>query len=104
MTSIRVIFSGAAPLGADLVATIRKRLQKVGSNAVVCQGASNPPAHSTRHTDSTFLILAYGLTETSPTMTILHPDDANTHIGSVGRVLPNIQVRLVHEDAGEVSV
>ncbi|KAN0081220.1 hypothetical protein V8E55_008844 [Tylopilus felleus] len=82
MTSIRVIFSGAAPLGADLVATIRKRLQKVGSNAVVCQ--------------------AYGLTETSPTMTILHPDDANTHIGSVGRVLPNIQVRLVHEDAGEI--
>ena len=48
-------------------------------------------------------MLAYGLTETSPTLTLLHPDDANTHIGSVGRVLPNLQVRLVREDAEEVS-
>ena len=39
MTSIRMIFSGAAPLGADLVATIRKRLQKVGANVAVSQGA-----------------------------------------------------------------
>ena len=40
MTSIRTIYSGAAPLGADLVATIRKRLQKAGGNAVVSQGAT----------------------------------------------------------------
>ena len=39
MKSIRILFSGAAPLGADLVATIRKRLHKVGSNAIVSQGA-----------------------------------------------------------------
>ena len=49
-------------------------------------------------------MLAYGLTETSPTMTVLHPQDADTYIGSVGRVLPNLEVRLVREDAGEVSV
>ena len=29
----------------------------------------------------------------------IHPDDANMHISSVGRVLPNLEVRLVHEDA-----
>ncbi|KAF8141258.1 AMP binding protein [Boletus edulis] len=44
----------------------------------------------------------YGLTETSPTMIVLHPNDANTHIGSVGRVLPNLEVQLVREDAGEI--
>ncbi|KAF8448647.1 AMP binding protein [Boletus edulis BED1] len=82
MTSIHTLYSGAAPLGADLVATIRKRLQKVGADVIVSQ--------------------AYGLTETSPTMIVLHPNDANTHIGSVGRVLPNLEVQLVREDAGEI--
>lgn len=40
MTSIRMIYSGAAPLGPDLVATIRKRLRKVGADVVVSQGVS----------------------------------------------------------------
>ncbi|KAG8221314.1 hypothetical protein J3R82DRAFT_1481 [Butyriboletus roseoflavus] len=83
MTSIRVMYSGAAPLGADLVAAIRNRLQKVGADVVVSQ--------------------AYGLTETSPTATVLQIDDANKHIGSIGRVLPNLEIRLVREDAGEAS-
>ncbi|KAG6381916.1 AMP binding protein [Boletus reticuloceps] len=82
MTSIHTLYSGAAPLGADLVATIRTRLQKVGADVIVSQ--------------------AYGLTETSPTMIVLHPKDANTHIGSVGHVLPNLEVQLVREDAGEI--
>ena len=37
-------------------------------------------------------------------MTVLHTDDANTHIGSVGPLLPNLEARLVREDTGEVSV
>jgi 4-coumarate--CoA ligase len=47
MTSMRIIYSGAAPLGADLVATMRTRLQKVGANVIVTQGASIllHPAH-----------------------------------------------------------
>ena len=46
MTSIRTMYSGAAPLGADLVATIRKRLHKVGADVVVSQGAYiNLPLH-----------------------------------------------------------
>ena len=45
MKSIRIIFSGAAPLGADLVAVVRERLHKVGAlNAVVSQGVSHPPS------------------------------------------------------------
>ena len=42
MTSMRFLYSGAAPLGADLVATIRTRLQKVGADVIVSQGASTP--------------------------------------------------------------
>lgn len=104
MTSARILYSGAAPLGADLVATIRKRLHKVGANTVVSQGVSTSlslsyPTHLLYHAN-----LAYGLTETSPTLTVLHPDDAKSYIGSIGRVLPNLEVRLVRKDAGEVSV
>ena len=39
---MRFLYSGAAPLGADLVATIRTRLQKVGADVIVSQGASTP--------------------------------------------------------------
>jgi len=102
MTSIRTIYSAAAPLGADLITTIQKRLQKVGANVAVCQGESTT-CNSSYHTDPR-AVLAYGLSETSPTLTLLRPDDANTRIGSVGRVLSNLEVRLVREDAGEVSV
>ncbi|KAF9228386.1 AMP binding protein [Gyrodon lividus] len=82
MTSIRMLFSGAAPLGAELVAAVRNRLQRVGAEGVIVQ--------------------AYGLTETSPTMTLLPLEHASTHIGSVGLVLPNLEIRLVREEAGEV--
>ncbi|KAH7883186.1 AMP binding protein [Phlebopus sp. FC_14] len=82
LTSMRVLFSGAAPLGAGLVAAVRNRLSKVGANVAVMQG--------------------YGLTEASPTITILPVEHAHAHVGSVGLVLPNLDVRLVREDEGEV--
>ncbi|KIJ15492.1 hypothetical protein PAXINDRAFT_99370 [Paxillus involutus ATCC 200175] len=82
MTSMRFLFSGAAPLGPELVAAVRNRLQGVGADVLALQ--------------------AYGLTETSPTMTMLPLEYAQTHIGSVGLLLPNLEVRLVREEAGEV--
>ncbi|KAF9243124.1 AMP binding protein [Melanogaster broomeanus] len=74
MTSIRVC--------AELVAAVRKRFQNVGAEVVISQ--------------------AYGLTETSPTMTLLPLEHANTHIGSVGLILPNLEVRLIREEEGEL--
>ncbi|KAI6111979.1 AMP binding protein [Pisolithus croceorrhizus] len=82
LTSVRMIFCGAAPLSPDLVTVVRKRLQSAGSNAIITQ--------------------AYGLTETSPTVFLLPIEYANDRVGSVGLVLPNLEVRLVREDAGEV--
>jgi len=48
LTSMRVIFSGAAPLSSDLVSVVRKRFQSVGANVIISQGERdlgvyNPP-------------------------------------------------------------
>ncbi|KAI6009855.1 AMP binding protein [Pisolithus marmoratus] len=81
LTSVRMIFSGGAPLSRDLIMAVRDRLRSAGSNAIIAQ--------------------AYGLTETSPTVTMLPVERANDRVGSVGIVLPNLEVRLIREDAGE---
>lgn len=82
LTSVHMIFCGAAPLSPDLVTIVRKRFQSAGSSAIITQ--------------------AYGLTETSPTVFLLPVEYANDRVGSVGLILPNLEVRLVREDAGEV--
>ncbi|KAG1716480.1 hypothetical protein ID866_684 [Astraeus odoratus] len=82
LSSVRIIFCGAAPLSPDLVGVVKKRFQSVGSNAIITQ--------------------AYGLTETSPTVFLLPLEHADSRIGSVGFVLPNLEVRLVREDDGQV--
>lgn len=90
LTSLEILFSGAAPLGAELVSTVMKRMKGVGVNVNIPQG--------------------YGLTETSPTVFLLPVPDASSHIGTAGVLLPNLEVRLVSEahtdipGAGEVWV
>jgi acyl-CoA synthetase (AMP-forming)/AMP-acid ligase II len=75
LSSLRVITSGAAPLGADLQEAAADRL-----GCVVKQG--------------------YGLTETSP-VTHINPDDpAEVRLGSVGVPIPNTECRVVDPATG----
>lgn len=81
-------------------------------------GASKMPEHTTRALFERFGMLVtegYGLTECSPVVTTTTDVDratALTKIGSIGRVLPGVEVRLVDEsgentlrgDAGEIWV
>jgi acyl-CoA synthetase (AMP-forming)/AMP-acid ligase II len=80
VSSLKVIISGAAPLGADLTAACSKRL-----NCVVKQG--------------------YGLTETSPVTHVDLDDPSKIKPGSVGKPIPNTEVRIVDnlesKDLGE---
>jgi acyl-CoA synthetase (AMP-forming)/AMP-acid ligase II len=70
LSALRTLFSGAAPLGADLSNAVAARL-----GARVRQG--------------------YGLTETSP-VTHFHPLESDIVIGSsVGPAVPNTQCRIV---------
>jgi acyl-CoA synthetase (AMP-forming)/AMP-acid ligase II len=76
LSSLRVVNSGAAPLGSELVRQVSERI-----GAVVMQG--------------------YGLTETSP-VTHCNPIDPNlVKPGTIGRPLAGTEVRLVDPESGE---
>jgi long-chain acyl-CoA synthetase len=50
------------------------------------------------------VIQGYGLTETSPMITLVDPDKAEAKMGSIGRAVPGVQVRIVDENDKEVPV
>lgn len=101
-------FAQMPNLPADTFASVRTALT----------GASKMPEHTTHTLFERFGLLVtegYGLTECSPvvtTTTDVDRDTALTKIGSIGRVLPGVEVRLVDEsgentlrgDAGEIWV
>jgi len=50
------------------------------------------------------VIQGYGLTETSPMITLVDPEKAETKIGSIGRAVPGVEVRIVDETGRELGV
>ncbi|KAF5360126.1 hypothetical protein D9757_011744 [Collybiopsis confluens] len=92
LSSIKWLWSGAAPLGASLQAQVKKRLlskRKPGSVLYIAQG--------------------YGLTETTSSSHIMPLSAEGTKLGSVGVILPNLHARLIdpeHEgnDAQAIDV
>ncbi|CAE6532713.1 unnamed protein product [Rhizoctonia solani] len=83
ISSLRFFFSGAAPLGPELTARVQDRLRSRGANVLITQG--------------------YGLTETSPTCTLLPLQRAEQKVGSAGELLPNLEARLVAEDGTDAK-
>jgi acyl-CoA synthetase (AMP-forming)/AMP-acid ligase II len=76
LSSIEVIFSGAAPLDAELGHAVAKRL-----GTRVRQG--------------------YGMTELSPVSHSMREEDDDADLNSVGVALPNIECKLVDPETGE---
>ncbi len=74
-SSVRKLFSGAAPLGADVSAQCMQRM-----GCVLTQG--------------------YGLTETSPVTHVMPEEDARRKAGSIGLPVPNTECRLVDAETG----
>jgi len=80
LSSIEIIFSGAAPLDAELGQAVAKRL-------------------------STRVRQGYGMTELSPVSHCMREEDDDADLNSVGVALPNIECKLVDPDTGaEVGV
>jgi long-chain acyl-CoA synthetase len=50
------------------------------------------------------VIQGYGLTETSPMITLVEPDLAEAKIGSIGRAVPGVEVKIIDENDGELPV
>lgn len=71
LSSARIIFSGAAPLDAQLQAACNARLPEVA----VRQG--------------------YGMTEMSPVSTFNADFEGGTKVGSAGMLVPNCEAKLV---------
>jgi acyl-CoA synthetase (AMP-forming)/AMP-acid ligase II len=74
LSSLRLVMSGAAPLGAELAAEASERI-----------GAS--------------VIQGYGMTELSPVTHVCPVGDSRP--GSIGVLLPNCEARLVDPDTGD---
>jgi long-chain acyl-CoA synthetase len=50
------------------------------------------------------VIQGYGLTETSPMITLVEPDKAERKMGSIGRAVPGVEVKIVDENGKDVGV
>ncbi|HVO92565.1 MAG TPA: AMP-binding protein [Terriglobales bacterium] len=50
------------------------------------------------------VIQGYGLTETSPMITLVEPDQAEAKMGSIGRAVPGVEVKIIDEEEKEVGV
>jgi long-chain acyl-CoA synthetase len=48
------------------------------------------------------VIQGYGLTETSPMITLVEPEQAEAKMGSIGRAVPGVEVRIVDENDQQV--
>jgi long-chain acyl-CoA synthetase len=50
------------------------------------------------------VIQGYGLTETSPMITLVEPDKAEAKMGSIGHAVPGVEVRIVDENGNELGI
>ena len=50
------------------------------------------------------VIQGYGLTETSPMITLVEPEKAEIKMGSIGRAVPGVEVKIVDEAGKEVPI
>jgi acyl-CoA synthetase (AMP-forming)/AMP-acid ligase II len=76
LSSVRLVFSGAAPLGEEMARAVSQRL-----GCPVVQG--------------------YGMTEASPVTHLSPTRDAPWKPGSIGKVVPNTEVKIVDVVTGE---
>jgi len=105
MSSLKTLFSGAAPLGAALSKQVsmfvNNRFYKYlrcilqVADRLVSKRKGKGPVH---------ILQGYGLTETSPTTHLVPPSHAESKIGSIGILLPNLEARLVVDGDGDGNI
>lgn len=100
LKSLKYLLSGAAPLGEVLVLATRNKLRSVGAEVYVFQGQEFlSSAKSALLIDSS----GYGMTETSPTVTVQPHHSFLTKVGSIGVLVPSWELRLVTEEEEDVE-
>lgn len=79
LTSLRYLCFGGGTISLDVLEKVNKILPHVG------------------------IVQTYGQTEASPRVTCLLPQDAERKIGSVGKAIPGVSVKVVDENGKELS-
>jgi acyl-CoA synthetase (AMP-forming)/AMP-acid ligase II len=88
LTTWKGMMSAAAPLGDDLAKSVEKRLP----NCKIVQA----------YGESTWRpSWCAGLTETTPLITLMTTKDGDGRHGSIGKLLPTFEARLVDTESGE---
>ena len=81
----------------------RRNLERVRS---VCSGGATVPADLVRRIESTLGVkfsIIYGQTESSPTITLMKPDDTpEDKASTLGPVLPQTEVKVIDPTTGEI--
>jgi acyl-CoA synthetase (AMP-forming)/AMP-acid ligase II len=93
ISSLRGAISAAAPLGSDLIDAVQKRLPKL--TITQAYGKLYHLAHL--RYDSMMGVTYLGLTETSPISHCMTTTEALLKPGSIGRLLPTFEARLISE-------
>ena len=95
LSSLRILQSGAAPLGEELINKLRKKFNHI----IYTQGYGQ----YLFKVKSIFLIAySIGLTETSPVTHKLPVYNTTTHSGYCGILMPNTVARIVDENGNDV--
>lgn len=100
-------FTGVPSMLLMLLKFKYKSKYDISSLNRICFGGGNMPLEKLKLLIKTFptvgFIQTYGQTEASPRITALLPQDSLRKIGSVGKPIPNVQVRIVNENGIDVS-
>lgn len=89
-----------------IISSCRREDFSLDSLRYICFGGGKTPKDiiekAIDYFDKSGVIQTYGQTEASPRITCLLPEDAREKIGSVGKPIPNVQLKIVNEDFKEV--
>ncbi|PPR03178.1 hypothetical protein CVT26_008027 [Gymnopilus dilepis] len=88
LSSLYILFSGAAPLGAALAKQVGDRLKSKWKG----------------RKGDVKILQGYGLTETSPTTHLIPVAEAERKVGSIGLLLPHLEARLVVDGDGDGDI
>jgi long-subunit acyl-CoA synthetase (AMP-forming) len=93
ISSLRGLQTGAAPCSAELVAAFESKFPKIK----IAQGYGQAP----QIVSACPVTQGYGLTETSPVSHVMTGEESRKHPGSIGKLIPTMQARIVDADTGK---
>lgn len=101
-------FTGVPSMLLMLLNFRNKYNYNISSLKYICFGGGNMPVEKLRQIIEAFptvgFVQTYGQTEASPRVTCLLPEDSLRKIGSVGKTIPYVQVRIVDEGGKDVNI